>query len=250
MNKNGNGHAPENQSAAGLNDQVYQYILDQIIKLGIEPGQRINTTKVAANLGVSRTPIRSAMDRLCEEGFVESVSDRGYRVIPIAMSDCFNLCDARKILEGGAAYMAANNIGAKDLEILEHSIVDAKLCLKNNEYDAFAEYDTIFHETLFNAANNRYLKIMHDRMKIKIDRYRYFISFYCRSTAAEDTRHALEKHSCIFRALKNRYSSVAQNEMEEHIAYTYRTLFNLGWFINSQRNSKENLSDLDELMEK
>lgn len=225
------------QDAAALRQQVYDYILRQIIEVQLEPGERINVTKIAEQLGVSRTPIRSAMDQLAEDGLIKRVSDRGYQVTPIGMADCFDLCDARKILEGTAAAMAANNITSADLEILERSIIDAKECLGRQGFDDFAEQDTIFHETLLRSANNRYLLQVYEPIKIRINRYRYIISTYCRSTAEQDTSHAVAKHTCIFRAVKNRYSSVAQNEMEEHIAYTYRTLFDLGSFINKQRQN-------------
>ena len=219
------------RDAAGLNQRVYEHILRQIIEVQIEPGERINVTKIAEQLQISRTPIRSAMDQLVKDGLIKRVSDRGYQVTPINMADCFNLCDARKILEGTAAVMAASNITSPELEILEHSIAGAKECLACQDYDAFAEQDTIFHETLLRAAGNRYLLQVYDTLKIRINRYRYIISTYCRSSAEQDTSHAIAKHLCIFRAIKNRYSSVAQNEMEEHIAYTYRTLFDLGYFI-------------------
>ena len=223
------------QDAAALGEQVYEHVLRQIIEVQIEPGERINVTKIADQLGVSRTPIRSAMDRLEADGLIKRVSDRGYQVTPIGMADCFDLNDARKILEGTAAYMAANNITNADLEILERSIANAKECLTRQGYDDFAVQDTIFHETLLRAANNRYLLSVYDTIKIRISRYRYIISNYCRDSAEQDTSHAIAKHTCIFRAIKNRYSSVARNEMEEHIAYTYRTLFNLGLLIDSQR---------------
>lgn len=235
MEKNESAPFVPSQDAAALSQQVYNYILRQIIEVQLEPGERINVTKIAEQLGVSRTPIRSAMDQLAEDGLIKRVSDRGYQVTPIGMADCFDLCDARKILEGTAAAMAANNITFADLEILERSIVNAKECLARQGFDDFAEQDTIFHETLLRAANNRYLLQVYDTIKIRINRYRYIVSTYCRGTAEQDTSHAVAKHTCIFRAVKNRYSSVAQNEMEEHIAYTYRTLFDLGSFINKQR---------------
>ncbi len=226
------------QDAAALSRQVYDYILRQIIEVQLEPGTRINVTKIAEQLQVSRTPIRSAMDQLIKDGLIKRVSDRGYQVTTIGMTDCFNLCDTRKILEGTAAAMAASNITSSDLEILEHSIMGAEKCLANELYDDFAEQDTIFHETLLRAANNRYLIQVYDTIKIRINRYRYIISTYCRSSAVRDTSHALAKHTCIFHAVKNRYSSVAQNEMEEHIAYTYRTLFDLSCFLIRQQNQK------------
>ncbi len=222
------------QDAALLGQQVYQRILRQIIEVQIEPGERLNIAKIASDLGVSRTPIRSAMDQLSRDGLVKQDGERGYQVAPIGITDCFDLCDTRKILEGTAAYMAANNITKDELEILERSITGAQGCLERGEYDAFAEQDMLFHETLLRAADNRYLLLVYNSIKIRIDRYRYIISTYCRASAQQDTNHAITKHICILRAIKNRYSSVARNEMEEHIAYTYRTLFGLGRFISGE----------------
>ena len=228
----------DRQDAATLSRQIYQHVLQQIIEVQVEPGERINVTEIASDLGISRTPIRSAMDQLVQDGLIKRLSDRGYQVIPIGIADCFDLCDTRKILEGTAAYMAANNISKQDLEILERSISDAKECLNRQGYDSFAKQDTIFHETLLRAADNRYLLLVYNTIKIRINRYRHIISTYCRDSAEQDTSHAIAKHSCIFQAIKNRYSSVARNEMEEHIAYTYRSLFNLGRLIGSKQSQE------------
>ena len=234
MEKNESVLPAFSQNTAALGQQVYDHILRQIIEVQLEPGERINVTKITERLGVSRTPIRSALEQLAEDGLIKRLGDRGYQVTPLSMSDCFDLCDARKILEGTAAAMAANNIRSADLEILERSIVDARVCLNEKRYDDFAGPDAVFHETLLRAAGNRYLLQVYNTIRIRLNRYRYIISTYCRDSAAQDTGHAIAKHSCIFRAVKNRYSSVSQNEMEEHIAYTYRTLFNLGYFISKQ----------------
>lgn len=219
-----------------LSQQVYQYVLKQIVEVQIKPGERINITKIADQLGASRTPIRNAMDQLMEDGLITRLNDRGYQVTPISMTDCFNLCDARKILEGTAATMAANHITTSDLEILEKSVFDAKQCLVQRNYDDFAVQDALFHETLIHAANNRFLLMTYNTIKTRINRYRYIIASYCRGTAEQDTRHAIAKHTCIYDAIKNHYSSVARNEMEEHITYTYRTLFSLGKLIGNEPN--------------
>ena len=113
------------RDAAGLNQRVYEHILRQIIEVQIEPGERINVTKIAEQLQISRTPIRSAMDQLVKDGLIKRVSDRGYQVTPINMADCFNLCDARKILEGTAGVMAASHITAPEVASLERSIAGA-----------------------------------------------------------------------------------------------------------------------------
>lgn len=230
---------PEKSGAEGtdsgaLGEQIYQQLLQKVIQLKIKPNEKISIAQMAADMGSSRTPIRTAVERLVEDGLVEQIGDRSYMVSPVSMSDCIDLCDVRKIIEGNAAYMAANNIKSADVAILERSIVDAQNCMKRNDPDGFAVHDEIFHETLLRAADNKYLTMVYDTMKIRMSRYRYLISHYCRDTAEADTGHAISKHICILHAIKNRYSSVAQTEMEEHIAYTYRTLYNLSQFIGGK----------------
>ncbi len=219
------------RNEAVLSDQIYEYVLSQIIRVQLAPGERINIAAIASELGVSRTPIRTALEKLADGGHIIRLSDRGYQVTSVSMQDCFNLCDSRRMLEGTAAYMASNNIQTADIEKLEYSIEKAKECINRHEYDEFAEYDKIFHETLLHAANNSYLNMIYDTIDIRIQRYRYIISNYCRSTSEIDTEHALEKHKCIYLAVKRHYSSVARNEMEEHITYTYRTIFHLSNII-------------------
>ena len=74
------------QDAALLGQQVYQHILRQIIEVQIEPGERINIAKIASDLGVSRTPIRSAMEQLVRDGLVKQDGERGYQVSPIGIT--------------------------------------------------------------------------------------------------------------------------------------------------------------------
>lgn len=233
----------ETAESYALGKQVYQQLLQQIIRLQLKPNEKINIAQLASDMDISRTPIRSAIERLVEDGLVEQISDRSYMVSPVSMLDCVDLCDARKILEGNAAYMASNNIKTPDIEILERSIEDAKACIENNDSDGFADYDALFHETLLKAADNHYLWAVYETIKTRMNRYRYLISYYGKQTADRDTHHALSKHLCILRAVKNRYSSVAQSEMEEHIQYTYRTLFELARFIEQDYNAKTNRED-------
>ena len=221
----------ERQDAAALSQKVYQYVLKQIVEVKMAPDSRVNTARIAELLGVSRTPIRSAMEQLIRDGLVKQVSDRGYQVASLSLADSLALCEARKILEGTAAYMAANNIKSPETAILEESVERAKDCFARKAFDEFTEQDEIFHKTILQAADNRYLLRAYDAIYVRSRRYRYISFTYCGETAEQNVSNAVAKHICILRAIKNRYSTVARNEMEEHIAYTYRTLFDLGHII-------------------
>ena len=70
-------HRDTEQSTAALGSQISEYVLSQIIRVQMVPGERINVAKIAGELGVSRTPIRTALEQLADDGHVIRTSDRG-----------------------------------------------------------------------------------------------------------------------------------------------------------------------------
>src|SRR6266540_2411426 len=66
---------------ANLGQQVYQYLIDKIYKMEIEPGTQLGIGEMADQLGVSRSPVRDAFLRLLAEGVLELLPSGGYRVI-------------------------------------------------------------------------------------------------------------------------------------------------------------------------
>ena len=81
---------------AKLRDVVAKLLYDEIISLDILPGTKLNINQIAANLGISRTPVAEAVAQLCEKGFVVSRSDSpGYYVLNLSMSDMINLYRVR-----------------------------------------------------------------------------------------------------------------------------------------------------------
>src|SRR5262249_59287415 len=66
---------------ANLGQQVYQYLLDQIYTMALEPGTQLGIGEIADQLGVSRSPVRDAFLRLMAEGVLELLPNGGYRVI-------------------------------------------------------------------------------------------------------------------------------------------------------------------------
>src|ERR1044071_6821228 len=88
-------------------DQAYIAIRDRIDDGRLARGSRLHQEDLAAELGVSRTPVREALRRLAAEGRVEMLTNRGARVADIDLDSMPEPYDARLVLEPGAAALAA-----------------------------------------------------------------------------------------------------------------------------------------------
>lgn len=217
----------KDQPFSVLSELVYQYIIDAIVDAKYAPGSRINTKRIAEELGISRTPVRTALEQLVKEKLVEQSGEKGFRVCSVDWQDCIALYDIREMLEGNAAYIAANTITHQQLDALKQTIAQyRKACAEGNSVAAF-EADSRFHEVVVVSTGNNYLIDMYRSLKIWIRRYRYAL-LSSQQHNIQDDRRIIEEHIVIYRALKSRYSLVAKAEMERHLHRIYRVLFDRG----------------------
>lgn len=207
-----------------LSDLVYQYIIEAIVDVKYAPGSKINTKRISEELGISRTPVRTALDRLVKEKLVEQVGEKGFKVCQVDWQDCLALYDIREMVEGNAIYIAANTIRDQQLEMLKQSILQYRKALADEDPIAAFESDSRFHEIIVQSTGNSYLIDMYHALKIWIRRYRYALIASHKHDVQND-RRIIDKHIVIYRALKSRYSLVAKEEMIDHLHHIYRILF-------------------------
>src|SRR5512138_1774184 len=109
-------------SNLSLGNQAYQELKRIILERQILPGGKLNEGDLAQALGISRTPIREAINRLEKEGLVKIVPQKGAYVVQFTEADIYELFLIRENLEGLAAYLAATRISEKDLAKLEPAV--------------------------------------------------------------------------------------------------------------------------------
>jgi DNA-binding GntR family transcriptional regulator len=95
----------EPRAAQSLVDAAAEVIRDRILDLTLSPGQPINLTNLVADLGLSRTPVREALNRLATEGLIRIESSQGVTVHPLDIVEINQLCEAFRICERIAAHM-------------------------------------------------------------------------------------------------------------------------------------------------
>lgn len=192
-----------------LSDQAYEAIRDKLVHLEIAPGDAIDEVKLAAELGLGRTPVREAIKRLAYQKLVVIYPRSGSYAAQVDVSDHTSLCDMRERLEGLAAERAA--IEARYEERLE-----LRDLLNELEGDCppsrLLELDTAAHRAVHRMSHNAYL---YDTLTQTLD-----LSLRIWNIARERLPH-LEYHVHgqveILKAILDRDPAKARELAERHV---------------------------------
>ena len=143
-----------------LQEQAYEYLKEKILSGHFDGAGIYSETKIAAELGISRTPLRDAILRLEQEGYVSIFPSKGFKVITATHEDIEELSQIRCALEGFCAYSLANEIetprGAQTLAKLKEILEEQKnMKPEINSPEDFAESDNNFHRTIIDYMQNK-----------------------------------------------------------------------------------------------
>jgi DNA-binding GntR family transcriptional regulator len=206
---------PRTQSRANF---VYENLRDAISDGRIAGGERVREEEVARNLGVSRTPVREALQRLQQRGILIPGPGRGLVVAQLSHEQVVELYAMREILEGSAARFAAMNATAAEIatlyqlqEQLRTAVDDDMLHITLNRR---------FHQAIYEAAHNRYLmqtlESLHDSFALlRSSTFR----LPHRQRNSDEERHR------IIAAIEKRDPELAEKAAREHILQAQRTRF-------------------------
>jgi DNA-binding GntR family transcriptional regulator len=154
--------ASKNQTSAlrrpTLTEEAYAAIKRRIICLALPPGVPFTEAQLAAELSLSKTPVREALARLQREGFVDVAARSGYSVAPVTLQDVRDLFALRILLEGEAACLAASTTpDPSQLRLLEEA---ARTSYDPDDPDSLAHFlraNTEFHAAVARVAKNERL---------------------------------------------------------------------------------------------
>lgn len=203
-----------------LNDVVYEHLREQIISLHYEPGTRLVESQLAEELNVSRSPVKAALLRLEEENLVAQEPGKSPIVAPIRYEDCLMLLEARRGIEGQAAYLAADRITDEELEELKRAIQGMKRADQEGDPIRCARNDAKFHQLVMDAARNKYLQEAFAPMQGNISRYLLYV---LRKMGPQGLRE-YEHHLGVYHALKYRSACLARDEMIRSVEHMYHAM--------------------------
>lgn len=143
---------------AKLRDVVAQLLYDEIICLDIIPGTKLNINQIAANLGISRTPVAEAVAQLHEKGFVVTRPDAsGYFVLSLSMGDMINLYRVRAAIECEAAALCTERASSAVIAQLDTLANEFRDCVIKRDNRGMIETDMPFHSLVVNSSQDPYI---------------------------------------------------------------------------------------------
>jgi len=133
--------------------RAYAAIKERVLTCEYPPGGALNEGRLAAELGISKTPVRQALAMLAHEGFVEVLPRQGYRVRDLSISDVQEIFNLRLLLEPAAAAMAAEHATAEQLQELR-ALAEEHGCEGDDDFRRFVTQTREFHVKLAEASGN------------------------------------------------------------------------------------------------
>jgi DNA-binding GntR family transcriptional regulator len=137
---------------------VYAELHQRIMDGELQPGSKLVIEEVASQFGVSRTPVREALQKLSAEGLVVIAPRKYTRVSEISFDDLDKLYAVRQILEDLACKDIISNVSQSGIEQLEALLAEARLLLVRDDLTELRRVNRRFHGILYRATGNRYLE--------------------------------------------------------------------------------------------
>ena len=145
-------------SRQSLVDRAYHEIRRRILDNEYPPAHQVLELELAAELGMSRTPVREALVRLQNERFVQLIPRHGMRVVPLSLEDLRDMYEVLTALEMTAIErLVRARPDSRTLEPLRDALDEMDRALKHGDVDAWARADEQFHRTLIDLSGNRRL---------------------------------------------------------------------------------------------
>jgi len=194
-------------SSDELGAQAYKKVRSMIISKKLVPGQKIVQDKLAESLGISRTPLRSALQMLEAEYLVQSVPRKGVIVKEFSDKEIVELYDCRIALEGTAAGLFTSI--ASDAEIDRLSGLFQPFSASTIDANKYQIADSIFHDSIVQGCGNSFLSKLFKQGNILL-----IINMVGLVRPPEET---LNEHLNIISAMKIRDSESVEALVRSHL---------------------------------
>lgn len=205
---------PQTKDERGLTNWVTASLREAILNGHFEPGEKLDQDLIAAELQVSRTPIREALKVLETEGFIEIRSYRGAYITQVTHQDIRDVYEIRRLIEAEIVRQATPVIPESVLDELDRQLKEDLIALESGVSAQHFGTDQLFHETLAGYCQNKLFMEILDKMNNRIIRVRGF-ALHQPGTHLFKSH---EEHDAILKAIRIRDADLASKLMSQHLA--------------------------------
>jgi DNA-binding GntR family transcriptional regulator len=201
----------QSTSVRSQGERAYLLIRDQIVTLKLVPGSVIEEASLRQELGLGRTPIREALQRLAHENLVTFVPHRGTFVSDINLTDLHRLTEVRTEMEGYAAGLAAERATASDRKQMQ-ALMAELTTTDEADVQTLMRLDQRIHRLVYQATRNQFLQAMLEEtfnLSLRI----WFLGL----DRGVRLKQAVEEHQQLLDAIVTRDAQKAEAVMRQHV---------------------------------
>jgi DNA-binding GntR family transcriptional regulator len=197
---------------ASLRDTAYEAIKLRIITCAYRPGEYLNEAQVSGAIGIGRTPVHQAIERLMLEGMVEVIPRKGVIVRPLSLREVLEIIDVRIVNESYGARLAARHADDGEIAAMDAMLVRADAAVGRRDVEQLMLVDRDFHFALARAARNEVLSAILHRLHERSLRF-WFISL----DPPEHHRGVQAEHADLLAAIRAHDEDAAERTVRAHI---------------------------------
>ena len=200
-------------------DACYQRLHEAIVHGTLSPNQRLVELELAEQWGVGRAAIRTALDRLVQDGLVEHLPNRGAHVRNITVEEAIEMYEARAVIEGLAARYAARHATPADIAELQQLVVEMEGALAAGDLVALSAHNAHLHAKILQMAKHRTAARLLERLQAQHVHFQYRMILVPGRAA-----HSMQEHYAIVAAIAAHDSGAAEKAMCQHLTHTVDAL--------------------------
>jgi len=193
-------------------EKAYELIKERIVSLEFNPGESVSEVILARQVGLSHGAVSEAVEHLISEGWLEG-TDRGVKVTEESLASILDqLFEVRSVLEGLCARLATERVTEEQLAYLESLMPQFEKAAREADTQSWIQLDQRFHEAIYDAAGNVFLKSALEELYVLELRVWYLIL-----NRMTDLPRVVESHRAIVNALKSRDARAAERALTKHM---------------------------------
>lgn len=215
---------------------IYEELRKQILTLKLKPGSPLDEVSLAAQFGLSRSPVRDALARLISEGLVTILPNRTTLVTPFEIEDFPNYISALDLIQRAVTRLAATQHNDEDLERIRTADAVYLDAVTSGDFQAMSETNKAFHIAIAEAGKNPYFISYYEKLLGEGQRLAHLHFDYIISAASTTTRLGRD-HDEIIDAIAARNPDKAEQAAHEHTM-----LFQRRFLAYMQQNLTQSVS--------
>ncbi len=195
-------------------DGAYEWLLEEITGFRIRSGSPLSESRIAGQLGISRTPVREALQRLEKEGLVKRTDNARFAVSQLTTTEVNDACDLLEVLDTYVCRKAASTLTEADIALLRQSIDEMTRAAAADDRVSWSAADLAFHRLVNSIAGNQLVAETVKETRRRIQR------FWLRATSLQQRLQACSReHLVLAEAMIAQDYEAIEPAVKEHIGH-------------------------------